>query len=120
MSALAAADIIKDDHGLTNQKTAPFKKRVEKVATAVARANAETGGHSLYFPNIARPSDQLLEFAHFAKQAGADGALVMPGLNGFDLTRRLAAEEGLNLPSSLTRPFSAVTCSRIRSASPTP
>jgi ribulose-bisphosphate carboxylase large chain len=98
VSALAGADIVKDDHGLTNQKMAPFEKRVEKVAAAVQRANAQTGGHCLYFPNIAGPSDQLLEFAHFAKQAGAGGALVMPGLYGFDLTRRLAADDRLDLP----------------------
>ena len=40
-----------------------------------------------------------------SEQAGAGGALVMPGLHGFDLTRR---------------PSSAATCSRIRLASPTP
>ena len=98
VSALAGADIVKDDHGLTNQKMAPFKKRVEKVAAAVARANAETGGHCLYFPNIAGPSDQLPEFARFAKEAGAGGALVMPGLFGFDLTRRLAVDDAFALP----------------------
>jgi ribulose-bisphosphate carboxylase large chain len=98
LSALAGADIVKDDHGLTNQKMAPFKERVEKVAAAVSRANAETGGHCLHFPNIAGPSDQLLEFAWFARQAGAGGALVMPGLYGFHLTHQLAADEALDLP----------------------
>jgi ribulose-bisphosphate carboxylase large chain len=98
VSALAGADLIKDDHGLVNQKMAPFKERVEKVAAAVQRANAESGGHCLYFPNIAGPSDELLEFARFAKEAGVGGALVMPGLFGFDLTRQLALADGLDLP----------------------
>ncbi|MBS1181169.1 MAG: ribulose-bisphosphate carboxylase [Proteobacteria bacterium] len=97
-AALGGADIIKDDHGLTNQKSAPFKRRVEKVAAAVARANRETGGHSLYFPNIAGDSDELVDFARFAKEAGAGGALVMPGLFGFDLTRRLATADWFDLP----------------------
>jgi ribulose-bisphosphate carboxylase large chain len=98
VAALAGADLVKDDHGLTNQQMAPFKERVEKVSAAVRRANAETGGGCLYFPNIAGPSERLLEFAHFAKDAGAGGALVMPGLYGFDLTRRLARDEGFDLP----------------------
>lgn len=97
-AALGGADIIKDDHGLTNQKAAPFKERVEKVAAAVARANRETGGSCLYFPNIAGHSDQLLDFARFAKDAGAGGALVMPGLFGFDLVRRLAVADWFDLP----------------------
>ncbi|MBS1167096.1 MAG: ribulose-bisphosphate carboxylase [Proteobacteria bacterium] len=97
-AALGGADIIKDDHGLTDQASAPFKQRVEKVAAAVARANRETGGHSLYFPNIAGRSEDLIDFARFAKDAGAGGALVMPGLFGFDLTRRLATADWFDLP----------------------
>lgn len=97
-AALGGADVIKDDHGLTDQASAPFKRRVEKVAAAVARANRETGGHSLYFPNIAGRSEDLMDFARFAKEAGAGGALVMPGLFGFDLTRRLATANWFDLP----------------------
>ncbi len=97
-AALGGADIIKDDHGLTDQASAPFKTRVEKVSAAVARANRESGGNSLYFPNIAGRSEDLMDFARFAKEAGAGGALVMPGLFGFDLTRRLATADWFDLP----------------------
>lgn len=96
--ALAGADIIKDDHGLTNQHMAPFQERCEKVATAVAKANAETGGHTLYFPNIAGHSKDLMSYAKFAKDVGAGGVLLMPGLFGFDLVHSLARDPDFDLP----------------------
>lgn len=96
--ALAGADIIKEDHGLTNQHMAPFKERCDKISAAVQRANAQTGGASQYFPNIAGRSEDLMDFAQFAKDAGAGGYLVMPGLLGFDLVNRLASHPDLCLP----------------------
>ncbi|MBL1421890.1 MAG: ribulose 1,5-bisphosphate carboxylase [Alphaproteobacteria bacterium] len=96
--ALAGADIIKDDHGLTNQHMAPFKERVEKICEAVAKANLETGLNCLYFPNIAGHSADLERYAEFAKNSGGGGVLVMPGLFGFDAALRLARDDDFNLP----------------------
>ena len=96
--ALAGADVIKDDHGLTDQAMAPFKTRCEKISSAVARANRETGGSCLYLPNLAGRTEDLMDFACFAKDCGAGGVLVLPGLFGFDLMRRLAADDGFDLP----------------------
>jgi len=96
--ALAGADIIKDDHGLTNQHMAPFKERCEAICNAVNKANAETGGSTLYFPNIAGQSTDCLDFARFAKAAGAGGALILPGLFGFDLIHQLARDDAFDLP----------------------
>ncbi len=96
--AVGGIDLIKDDHGLANQLFTPFRERVERCAAAVARANRETGGHCLYLPNVSAPAERLLEHARFAKQAGAGGFLVSPGLVGFDGMRRLADDNGLALP----------------------
>lgn len=96
--ALAGADLVKDDHGLANQSSAPFQSRVVKVAAAVARANSETGGNCLYFPNLAGAPHQIMEQAMFAKHAGAHGLLVMPGLFGFGSIFELANEPELGLP----------------------
>ena len=96
--ALAGADIIKDDHGLTNQHMAPFKERCEAICSAVNKANAETGGSTLYFPNIAGQSTDCLGFARFAKEAGAGGVLILPGLFGFDLINQLARDDTFDLP----------------------
>ena len=96
--ALAGAEIIKDDHGLTNQHMAPFQERVEKICIAVEKANKETSGSTLYFPNIAGHSKDLQDYARFAKDAGAGGVLVMPGLFGFDLINRLVKDKTFDLP----------------------
>lgn len=96
--ALGGMDLIKDDHGLANQSFTPFRERVERCAEAVARANRETGGHCLYLPNITGPFEAVMENARFAKQAGAGGFLVSPGLIGLDTLRRLADDDSLALP----------------------
>lgn len=96
--ALAGADIIKEDYGLAGQHMAPFKERVAAIAAAVAEANGKTGGATLYFPNLAGHSKDLPELAKFAKEAGAHGLLVIPGLFGFDLIHRIARDDSLDMP----------------------
>jgi ribulose-bisphosphate carboxylase large chain len=96
--ALNGAHIVKEDHGLTDQAMAPFRARVERIASAVGEANARTGRRTLYFANLAGQSGDLMANARFARDAGADGFLVMPGLFGFDLIRRLATAPDLDMP----------------------
>ncbi|MDR3271028.1 MAG: ribulose 1,5-bisphosphate carboxylase large subunit [Peptococcaceae bacterium] len=96
--ALGGLDIIKDDHGLTDQRYAPFGQRVELCAQAVARANRETGGHSLYVANVTAPYGEVFKRAGYAKECGAGGLLIAPGLTGFDTLRALADEDALALP----------------------
>ncbi|MEJ1998617.1 MAG: RuBisCO large subunit C-terminal-like domain-containing protein [Maritimibacter sp.] len=98
LTAKAGADVVKEDHGITDQHMAPFRERVEKSAAAVARANAETGGKSLYFPSLAGRPQDIEANIRFAKDAGADGLLIMPGLLGFGVVDRIARDEALNMP----------------------
>lgn len=92
------ADIVKEDHGLAGQPTAPFRARVEAVCKAVAKARSETGRRTLYFPNLSGPAERIEDNLRFLKDAGADGVLVMPGLFGFGLVHRIARDAGLDLP----------------------
>lgn len=94
----AGAQIIKEDHGLADQPTAPFEARVPVIAEAVARANEETGQSALYFAALSGPVDGVLRRAYLAKEMGATGLLVMPGLVGFDVVRALADAPDLGLP----------------------
>jgi ribulose-bisphosphate carboxylase large chain len=96
--ALGGIDIIKDDHGLADQKLASFCDRVRLCADAVARANRETGLRSFYAPNVTAPFDEIRARARFAKEHGAGGLLVAPGLTGLDAMRCLADDDGLALP----------------------
>lgn len=96
--ALGGIDLIKDDHGLSDQPFCRFEARVAACAEAVARANARTGLHAAYFPNVTGPADQVPGRAKLAKELGAGGMLVCPALVGFDAMRCLAEDDALGLP----------------------
>jgi ribulose-bisphosphate carboxylase large chain len=96
--AMGGVDLIKEDHGLANQSFSPFEERVKQCAEAVAEANQKTGNNSIYLPNIPGPTMDVLERAYYAKQNGAGGLLVAPGLLGFDVMRALADDDDLALP----------------------
>lgn len=96
--ALGGIDLIKDDHGLANQPFHPFHERVRRCAEAVNEANQKTGYHCLYVPNITAPAQQIVERAYFAKEAGAGGVMIVPGLVGLDWLRVLAEDDKFGLP----------------------
>lgn len=96
--ARGGIDVIKDDHGLANQAFCPFHDRVARAAEAVHKANEETGKNCLYAPMVAGPHEDVWERIRFAKAMGAGAVVVAPGLNGFDLIRRIAADTSLSLP----------------------
>lgn len=96
--ARGGIDIIKDDHGLTNQPFATFADRVESCARAVAKANQENGSNSIYVANITGPSDEVIARAKVAKESGAGGLLLAPALVGFDMMRLIAEDDMIALP----------------------
>lgn len=96
--ALGGIDLIKDDHGLSNQPYAPFKERVRFCVEAVERANQESGQKSIYVANVTAPYGEVLERARFAKENGAGGLLIAPGLVGFDTMRMIAEDDHIGLP----------------------
>ncbi len=89
--ARAGVDIVKDDHGLTDQPAAPFAERVAAVADAVAAANAATGGRTRYLPNVTGPIDTLEERLDHVVARGLSGVLLSPSLVGLDTMRAIAA-----------------------------
>lgn len=91
-------DIIKDDHNLANQPWALWRERVEVVSTAIASANNEFDRHAIYAPSLNRPTEDLFESARFAKENGAGGLLVLPGICGLDTMRAIADEDSISLP----------------------
>jgi ribulose-bisphosphate carboxylase large chain len=89
--ALGGIDIIKDDHNLANQATAPFRERVERCQEAIAKANRESGGSSRYFPNLGVGSPALAEHIAFVRTAGCRGVLLSPLILGLDAVHWIAA-----------------------------
>ncbi len=96
--ASGGIDLIKDDHSLANQPFAVFADRVAKCAEAVRAAAARTGRPALYLPSVNAPADELEARVQFARDAGAGGLLVLPGLAGFDAMRHIAENDALALP----------------------
>lgn len=88
-------DIIKDDHGLSNQPFSAFKERVKNISDIV---NGRHAGKTLYFPNITAPFSELIDRAYYAKDAGAAGVLISPALTGFDAMKHLADDKNFALP----------------------
>lgn len=95
---LGGADVIKDDHGLTNQHFSLFKERVLRCAEAVRESNAKVNGHTIYAANVSGDGTDVLERAYFAKEAGAQCLMVAPALIGFGWLHKLAADDSLGLP----------------------
>ena len=85
--ALGGMDIIKDDHGIADQRWAPFRERLAACQEAVQRANAATGGNSLYFPNVTAPGPVLAERLEMAAASGCRGVLMSPWITGLDTLR---------------------------------
>lgn len=96
--ALGGVDLIKDDQGLMDHHFCPFDERVARCAEAVAKGAAQRGRPCLYFPHVSGSMDQMRRQARSAKQAGAGGLLIAPGLTGFDALRILAEDDAMALP----------------------
>ncbi|MDX1585634.1 MAG: RuBisCO large subunit C-terminal-like domain-containing protein, partial [Balneolaceae bacterium] len=71
--AAGGLDIIKDDHGITNQSYAPFKERVTFCVQGIKEAAEETGHRAYYFPHITALAAEAIERYKTAAELGADG-----------------------------------------------
>jgi ribulose-bisphosphate carboxylase large chain len=107
--ALGGIDVVKDDHGVTDQATAPFRERVERCQAAVEEANAETGHSTLYFPNVTASVSELPERVVLARSLGCRGVLVSPFITGLDTVRWLAAESEMIVATHPTLSGSLLT-----------
>jgi len=87
--ALGGVDIIKDDHGISDQPYAPFADRVAACQAAVLSASRETGKPAFYAPNLSGTPRVMRERARVTRELGIRTVLVAPMLIGlpafFDL-----------------------------------
>lgn len=91
--ARAGADIVKDDHNVADQPPARFAERVRRCQDAVTRANAETGGRTLYFPHVSGPLSDLERRLDAVQTAGCGGVLVNLLPQGVDAARSIGARD---------------------------
>lgn len=90
--ARAGIDVIKDDHGLADQGSAPFAERVGAIQAEVDRANRETGGRTLYAPSLTGGPRRLLAQLSAARNAGVRAMLIAPMISGLGALQELAGE----------------------------
>jgi len=93
--ARAGIDVIKDDHGLADQASAPFAQRVRAVQRAVDDANRDTGGRSIYAPSLTGHYGQMADQLVKAREAGAQMILVAPMVSGAGSLAALARGCGM-------------------------
>ncbi len=88
--AAGGLDLMKDDHGLANQKYAPFEERVKSCVADVQKAFEETGHRARYFPHITALAAESVERYKKAYKMGADGVLICPHIAGMETMHQLA------------------------------
>ena len=93
--ARAGIDVIKDDHGLADQATAPFAARVRAVQRAVDDANREIGGRCIYAPSLSGHYGQMREQVGEARESGVRMFLVAPMVSGVGTLTALACDAGM-------------------------
>lgn len=104
--ALGGCPVIKDDHSLYNQSYAPFEERTKACIEAVEEANAKTGGHTIFVPNVSGDGFTFFDRALKAQEWGAGGVMAAPGLLGFPIIRELTKSPDFHLPVFLHPSFS--------------
>ena len=76
-------DVIKDDHGWANQRSAPFADRVRACQQAVAAANvARRGGRTLYAPSLYGHYGEMRAQIELARREGVGLVLIAPMVCG--------------------------------------
>jgi len=93
--ARAGIDIVKDDHGLADQMSAPFAQRVRAVQRAVDDANRDTGGRTLYAPSLTGHYAQMEDELDQARDVGVRALLVAPMVSGAASLAALARSSGM-------------------------
>ncbi|HKO67418.1 MAG TPA: RuBisCO large subunit C-terminal-like domain-containing protein [Burkholderiaceae bacterium] len=81
--AQAGIDVIKDDHGWANQRSAPFAQRVRACQQAVARGNAtRSRGQALYAPSLYGHYGDMRSQLNLARGEGVQAVLMAPMVCG--------------------------------------
>lgn len=90
--ASAGIDLIKDDHGLADQASAPFARRVAAVQRAVDDANRATGRACLYAPALNGGSRRIQEQLGVLRDEGVGAVLIAPMIAGLGTLQELASQ----------------------------
>jgi ribulose-bisphosphate carboxylase large chain len=92
--ARGGMDVIKDDHGLTDQDFAPFRERVAQCQDAIQEAGTRAGGETAHYaPNVTGPLETLPERLEHVRACGCRIVVMSPMLTGLGALRMAGAHE---------------------------
>lgn len=97
-------DLVKDDEIYMADDDAPLLDRVRAAREALSRREALTGQRGLYIPVLSGTPQEVLETAHHAVEAGAQGLLITAYTTGLDLLTDLR-RSGIAVPIILHPAF---------------
>lgn len=87
---LGGADIVKDDELISDPVYSPLAVRVKAVSKAAREVERMTGEKKMYFSFLGNGApSRILENAKIAKKNGADGFMISPAINGWEIIRDL-------------------------------
>ncbi|MBA3253246.1 MAG: RuBisCO large subunit C-terminal-like domain-containing protein [Pseudomonadota bacterium] len=78
----AGIDVVKDDHGWANQRSAPFAERVRACQKAITRSNAARDRCTLYAPSLYGHFDEMRAQIELARREGVRLVLIAPMVCG--------------------------------------
>lgn len=82
-------DVVKDDELTFDSQRSPFQERVRAMTAMKSEVEAQTGEAKLYFTNITADMETSFRQAEIAAEAGVDGLLVSPQLQGVSFVREI-------------------------------
>ncbi len=97
-AAVGGIDIIKDDELVADAKHCPLVDRVKAVMEALKRADDEKGEKTIFVFNITDRTEKLLDNAHRAIDAGANGLMLNYFPIGLDAARMVCEDPNVNVP----------------------
>jgi ribulose-bisphosphate carboxylase large chain len=89
--AQAGIDVIKDDHGWANQRSAPFAERVAACQRVVRESNEASGRRTVYAPSLYGTQAQMQRQIELARGLGVAAFLIAPlvcGVATFNAIKR--------------------------------
>jgi ribulose-bisphosphate carboxylase large chain len=94
---LGGFDMVKDDELTFSNERSPFTERVRRMVEMKREVEDATGEAKLYIANCIAGRRRALDLARRAEDAGVDGILLAPALQGMDVLTDVAEQTKLLL-----------------------
>ncbi len=95
-------DMVKDDELTADTRISVFKERVIRMMKMLREVEDKTGEKKYYIANIIDDISKSFELADIAAQAGVNGVLLAPAIQGINIAKEIARRTDLAILSHIT------------------